>query len=307
MNREQYLNALKNMLPSLSDEEREEALQYYADYFEEAGDDEKVISELGPVEEVAKNIIEKFAGVPATTKKVEEESSYEEFESFPADDVLCYDYENKDIRSLELKLGGSFAVFIKGKAWMVETRGLLKDEIECVVKHDGTLLINNVSNLKRFHFFGFFNHERKSRYVPRILVTVPENVELDRINMHAGAGNYIFKDTKIVAKELFSELGAGNLELEGIKAQKMKLKCGMGNVKFNGAVEEKLLLDCGMGAVTMQLDGKASDYSYDCKVGLGDFDFNGDIKRGVHTVMAENMKRQHISVNVGMGSVKIKF
>ena len=47
MTREEYLSQLKNNLLSLTDEERDEALKYYSDYFEEANDDEKVIRELG--------------------------------------------------------------------------------------------------------------------------------------------------------------------------------------------------------------------------------------------------------------------
>ncbi len=190
---------------------------------------------------------------------------------------------------------------------MVESRGLLKDEIECTVKNDGTLVLNNVSNVKRFHFFGFFNHDRKTRYVPRILVTIPENASLSQGKFAFGAGNFLFKDTQFSVQEMHCELGAGNLELQTLNVGKLRMKVGMGNVKYTGIVDERLLLDCGMGAVNMNLKGNSNDYSYDCKVGLGDFNFDGDVKKGVHTVMADKMKKQHVSANVGMGSVKIMF
>ena len=53
MNREEYLAELKKLLKSLTLDEQNEALQYYADYFDEADDDQKVIAELGSPEELA--------------------------------------------------------------------------------------------------------------------------------------------------------------------------------------------------------------------------------------------------------------
>lgn len=55
MNREGFLAQLENLLTGISEEERAEALQYYEDYFEDAGpeQEEQVIKELGSPEKVA--------------------------------------------------------------------------------------------------------------------------------------------------------------------------------------------------------------------------------------------------------------
>lgn len=310
MNREQYLTKLKNLLPALTEEERNEALQYYSDYFDEAGDDEKVIAELGSVEEVAQSIIDKFAGVPATTKKSSEsEDNNDDFENIytRADDALCFDFENKDIRALDMKLGGCMAVFVKGKQWMVESRGLLSDEIECRVKNDGTLVLNNVNGVKRFHFFGFFNHDRKTRHVPRILITIPENASVRKVNLKIGAGNFLFKDAELAADEMFCNIGAGNLSMTGTKINNLKMTCGMGNITFAGSIGKNLILDCGMGNIKMDLKGNEDDYSFDCKVGLGDFRFGDKTYSGVQTIMANYKKDKHVSANAGMGSIRINF
>jgi uncharacterized membrane protein len=65
MKREEYLKELKNCIQALPIEEQNEALDYYFNYFEDANDDEKVISELGSPEELAEEIKAKFACVPA--------------------------------------------------------------------------------------------------------------------------------------------------------------------------------------------------------------------------------------------------
>lgn len=59
-----FLKELENLLQDISREERESALQYYEDYFEDAGPDreEQVIAELGSPERVAAIIKEELSG-----------------------------------------------------------------------------------------------------------------------------------------------------------------------------------------------------------------------------------------------------
>lgn len=58
MNREEFMTRLEILLAGISSEERKEALQYYRDYFEDAGkeNEAKVIRELGSPEKVAATI-----------------------------------------------------------------------------------------------------------------------------------------------------------------------------------------------------------------------------------------------------------
>lgn len=64
MNRKEYLERLEQLLLVLPYEEREEAWQYYSDYFDDAGieNEDKVILELGSPEEVAAKIRAGYAG-----------------------------------------------------------------------------------------------------------------------------------------------------------------------------------------------------------------------------------------------------
>ena len=64
MNRKEYIERLEQLLLVLPEEEREEALQYYHDYFDDAGveKEEIVIRELGTPEDVAAKIRAGFAG-----------------------------------------------------------------------------------------------------------------------------------------------------------------------------------------------------------------------------------------------------
>ena len=64
MKRREYIERLEQLLLILPQEEREEALQYYSDYFDDAGEEneDKVILELGSPEEVAAKIRAGYAG-----------------------------------------------------------------------------------------------------------------------------------------------------------------------------------------------------------------------------------------------------
>ncbi len=66
MTKRDYLKALKNELQALPYAEQKEALEYYENYFLDAGieNEQNVIAELGDVTELAKTILSNFACVP---------------------------------------------------------------------------------------------------------------------------------------------------------------------------------------------------------------------------------------------------
>lgn len=58
MNRIEYMTKLASLLQDIPEVERRDAMKYYNDYFDEAGEEneEQVIREFGAPEEVAENI-----------------------------------------------------------------------------------------------------------------------------------------------------------------------------------------------------------------------------------------------------------
>ena len=77
MSRTEYMRELDALLQGISKEEREEALQYYNDYFDDAGseNEEKVIEELGSPVKLANTI---RAGVNGSTDEAENYGEYGE-------------------------------------------------------------------------------------------------------------------------------------------------------------------------------------------------------------------------------------
>ena len=74
MNREEYLKRLSFLLKDLPKEEIEDAIAYYEDYFEEAGEEkeEQVIKKLGSPEKIAKMIRDSVQENQASSEYTEE-------------------------------------------------------------------------------------------------------------------------------------------------------------------------------------------------------------------------------------------
>ena len=305
MTRDEYMTALKNNIQSLTVDEQNEALQYYSDYFDDAQDDAKVMEELGSPEEVAKVIRERFSNTLVKNEKGESEdnSDSQSKSSNGRYEALYYEFKTADVKNVEFSFGAAEVVMIRGKKFSVETRGIAKNNLLCRVDAEKTLVVKNLNKLSGFNFF---NHsDRPGRMVPRILISIPEGAKLERFKAAIGAGNFVAKDIQLAFEKGHIDVGAGNFVLKKIDASNLDMRCGMGNLNIEGSMKGKSNIDCGMGAVKLELSGSMSDYSYDAKVGLGDFKFNDEKRSGVCQVYASNRKQNHFSVNCGMGSVNI--
>lgn len=300
MTREEYLNSLKNNLLSLTEEEKAEALQYYSDYFDEANDDQKVMIELGSPEELSKTIIEKFANALVNQEKKSDESENGSNQK-SSDDALYYEFSKSSVSSLVLNFGAAEIVAIPGDKYCVETRGISGSFFNCSLSSDGVLTVNNTRKIN----IDFWSHERRKRVIPRILLTVPKGASLNKFKVVVGAGDFRTKNIDMSFEAGNIEVGAGNLILESVQGGSLKARCGMGNLSVTGSIKGRSNIDCGMGCIKLDLAGNPEEYSYDAKVGLGDFRFNDDKKSGVCKSLEGNMKENHFSVNCGMGSVSI--
>ena len=124
MTKDEYMSELKNNIQALSIDEQNEALQYYYDYFEEAGDDQKVIEELGDPKVVADSIIERFANALTKTERKNNEKAHEETEkntSFGYD-ALYYSFDSSKVKNIEFGFGAVEVVVISGKNYSVENQ-----------------------------------------------------------------------------------------------------------------------------------------------------------------------------------------
>lgn len=88
MNAYEYLQALREVLSVLPEDEIASAIRYYEDYFLDAGDEnaDKVIEELGPPEQVAQAILNEYTGVARRRPEHFDDTKSEPIEGIPLDD-----------------------------------------------------------------------------------------------------------------------------------------------------------------------------------------------------------------------------
>ena len=108
MNRAEFMKKLKALLSDIPDGEREEALNYYEDYFDDAGaeNEEEVIHSLGSPERVAKTIHEGLNDSEGVFGEFSEKgySGYGEQEK---DEVVAYGTNEKHKFSEKMKQKGN--------------------------------------------------------------------------------------------------------------------------------------------------------------------------------------------------------
>ena len=96
MSRAEFMEKLKTLLADIPDGEREEALNYYEDYFEDAGteNEQQVINSLGSPEKVAKTIKDGLHDVHGEQGEFSE-NGYSGYGEQEKDEVVQYGTEGK--------------------------------------------------------------------------------------------------------------------------------------------------------------------------------------------------------------------
>lgn len=310
MNRSDYILILKENIKSIDEQRQIELIQYYTDYLEELNNDDQIIEILGKPEDLAKKIIENNKNesndlsknqntLEEINKEKEPENKHTKY-----NDSLYFEFKKSDIRNIEFNFGAANVVLILGKKVSVETRGLEKHQLLCKISSDRTLVVKNLDKLSRLNFF---NHNRSTSFVPRILITLPKSMIVEKFSVVIGAGRFDARGVSVTSQKTMIEVGAASFKFDKINAKNTKIHCGMGKILINGIFTKRTDIDCGMGSVTLNLQGNKQEYSYDAKVGLGIYKFNNEKYDGVNKIVPNSILENHFSVNCGIGSVVIKL
>lgn len=98
MDKDQFISELRERLMCLPYDERDKAIRYYEEYFDEAGkeNEDKVISELGDIERIAREIIGNSTSTLDSVSKNKYEQKYSEENNYSntKNDKYNYSYSN---------------------------------------------------------------------------------------------------------------------------------------------------------------------------------------------------------------------
>lgn len=155
-----------------------------------------------------------------------------------------------------------------------------------------------------------------------LIIYIPKDLKLQKLTVSSAAGN-VFLDG-ISLEKVKLDLGAGELKIEGCKSTKetdidtgmgktsiegcslrnLDLDIGMGKLTMTSYILGKSEIDCGIGQTDITLKGKPETYCIHAEKGIGLLTVNGNsIADETNYGDGENK----LDVDAGIGNVKIKF
>ncbi len=210
-------------------------------------------------------------------------------------------FDKSELTSIDISLELADVTVTKGSSFEIQTYDIPVNEIQTSLSNDGTLIISN-RDMNQMH--SIFNGRWTNRN-PRIVITLPNDLELTNFNLKIGAGRFSSKEITIQADKASLEVGAGEIVFQNLNTERMTAHCGMGSLTISGKIKGSTKLECGMGSVSVRIDGDIDEYSYNASVGLGNVKINNDEISGFGNKEGSKRLSNHIDIDCGMGNVKV--
>ena len=138
----------------------------------------------------------------------------------------------------------------------------------------------------------------------QVLVTVPEGITLEEIQVSLGIGDVTLRELSVDEAEL--ETGIGDLSIIDTAAGEVELNTGMGDAEISGIPPETMELNTGMGNVIARLDCAPEECSWTLTSGMGSIQVDG-----VTSLMSATHKAPggscRLNGSTGMGNVSVTF
>ena len=106
-------------------------------------------------------------------------------------------------------------------------------------------------------------------------------------------------------------VGAGTIENSGsLDIKEADFTVGVGTADISEIQVEKLNGSCGMGNMELTLTGKAADYNYELKCGLGNLEVDDSLETSItsgNKQITNEGAAKNIKLDCGMGNVQVEF
>ena len=344
MNKNEFMESLKAKLAGLNPEDREDAINYYWEYFEEAGfgEESDVTKSVGNPEDVAAKIIGASAYVNETRA---EDNSTETKEEVCNTHAPCNDSEDNKPSAMgngcEKTEAGKKTSSKGGEKAVCESTALelykditpdafdsididvssldiiirtgdefgiylnCKENEPIIKKEDNKLVIRDKRKSKIFDFNFNFNIFNKSKEFVEIVI--PRGKKLLEVRGETDMGKLSL--FAISAGYLELEADMGSVEVVGVSAPEAKIKADMGHVAVRDSEIKRFIVKSSTGAVNVNsLEAEFTDISTETGyISLEDVKSN-DLKLKSETgyVKSKNVGAERITAKTDTGLVKLK-
>ena len=174
------------------------------------------------------------------------------------------------------------------------------------------------SNPDTTSIFRFLNQDQSSQ----ITITLPNNINLKRVEIEIGAGRITLKNintdklileqgageiiaTQVNAMEGVLDNGAGSITFKDSQLNNFEINGGVGRIDFHGVLTGNTEINAGVGEIRLEINGNLDDYFIEADSGLGPIKTNGDNipEDGLGLKSSDN----HIDIDGGVGLVNLIF
>ena len=305
MTRSEYLTAIATLLQDISVEERKEAMKFYNDYFDEAGDEnaDQAIEDLGSPEEVARKIRESLGNNEFVKTPVEEitnngltyaTAAYEapKKKSFPVWGIVLI--------AVGALLILCMPIVLSMRSIGRLTRSFGSAVVERDITHNSTngVSVSNekIENIKISIDYGEVKIVTDSGSDE--IYCSYEDVKFGEISEDVKASTYVFeydgnksayishskapsfvicvpKDYEF--EDITLEVGAGDVSLDGnvVSTGKAEINIGAGNLEVDDWKMSDIKINCGCGNIDFE---GSVDRRFEAKLGAGNIDLKLDGK-----------------------------
>ena len=344
MNKNEFMESLKAKLSELNPEDREDAINYYWEYFEEAGfgEESDVTKSVGNPEDVAAKIIGASAYVNETRA---EDNSTETKEEVCNTLAPCNDSEDNKPSAMgngcEKTEAGKKTSSKGGEKAVCESTALelykditpdafdsidinvssldiiirtgdefgiylnCKENEPIIKKEDNKLVIRDKRKSKIFDFNFNFNIFNKSKEFVEIVI--PRGKKLLEVRGETDMGKLSL--FAISAGTLALEADMGSVEVVGVSTPEAKIKADMGHVAVRDSEIKRFIVKSSTGAVNVNsLEAEFTDISTETGyISLEDVKSNDlRLKSETGYVKSKNVGAERITAKTDTGLVKLR-
>ena len=344
MNKNEFMESLKAKLSELNPEDREDAINYYWEYFEEAGfgEESDVTKSVGNPEDVAAKIIGASAYVNETRA---EDNSTETKEEVCNTHAPCNDSEDNKPSAMgngcEKTEAGKKTSSKGGEKAVCESTALelykdispdafdsididvssldiiirtgdefgiylnCKENEPIIKKEENKLVIRDKRKSKLFDFNFNFNIFNKSKEFVEIVI--PRGKNLLEVRGETDMGKLSL--FAISSGTLTLEADMGSVEVVGVSTPEAKIKADMGHVAVRDSEIKRFIVESSTGAVNVNsLEAEFTDISTETGyISLEDVKSNDlRLKSETGYVKSKNVCAERITAKTDTGLVKLK-
>ena len=344
MNKNEFMESLKAKLSELNPEDREDAINYYWEYFEEAGfgEESDVTKSVGNPEDVAAKIIGASAYVNETraednsteTKEevcntlapcndsednkpsamgngCEKTEAGQETSSKGGEKAVCESTALEIYKDITPDAFDSIDINVSSLDIIIRTGDEFGIYLNCkenepiVKKEDNKLVIRDKRKSKIFDFNFNFNIFNKSKEFVEIVI--PRGKKLLEVRGETDMGKLSL--FAISSGALTLEADMGSVEVVGVSTPEAKIKADMGHVAVRDSEIKRFIVESSTGAVNVNsLEAEFTDISTETGyISLEDVKSNDlRLKSETGYVKSKNVGAERVTAKTDTGLVKLK-